>query len=520
MIPVLTAAEMQDADRRTIQDIGVPGVVLMENAGAAVARVVRSRFAPTSGVVVLCGKGNNGGDGFVLARHLLDLGPEVFLLGARSEVKGDAQTHLEALERSGGVVREVLDLPAWQAVRQQLSAARLVVDALLGTGLQRAPAGLMGQAVRDLAGLSCPIVAVDLPSGVPSDTGDLAWDAVSAALTVTFAAAKHGHVLPPACDRVGELAVADIGIPRALLASTRLWLLEAADAAAAFPTRRPGSHKGDYGHLLLVAGSLGKSGAAILAAAAAARAGAGLVTVATPAPALPIVAAGRPEIMTEPLPVDASGAMGGPAVERALALVDGRDAVVLGPGLGQQGATRDLVWALVEGCRVPLLVDADGLNLLAPTTGRESGLAALRNRQAATVLTPHPGEMARLLGTTVADVQGGRLEAARRLARETGAVVVLKGHRSLVARPDGLAAVNPTGNPGMATGGVGDVLSGIVGALLARGHDAWLSATAGVFVHGAAGDRAAARLGQESLLAGDLVESLSDAIRALGADHP
>jgi NAD(P)H-hydrate epimerase len=397
--------------------------------------------------------------------------------------------------------------------------ADLLVDALLGTGLNQAPSGLVGQVIRDVAERPepdrSPLVAVDIPSGLSSDNGETPWPTLEARLTITFAAAKYGHVLPPACERVGELIVADIGIPRSLLEGARLWLLEAADAARVFPPRKAGAHKGTFGHVLVIAGSVGKTGAAVLAATAALRTGAGLVTVATPAPALPLVAAGRAEMMTEPLPVDASGVLEAGAVTRALALAKERDAVVLGPGLGQEAGPRAFVRELVRRCPMPLLVDADGLTALAPS-GREKGATDALRRSAPTVVTPHPGEMARLVSSSALEVQRRRLETARAFAMETGAVVLLKGHRTIVARSDGLAAVNPTGNPGMATGGTGDALSGIIGALLARGCDAWTASTAGAYLHGLAGDEAAARLGQESLLAGDVISHLPRAFRALG----
>ncbi len=520
MLPVLTAAEMREADRRTIEEIGLPGVVLMENAGRTVACALRERYPSARRPVVLCGKGNNGGDGFVVARHLIDLKPTTYLVGARSEVKGEARLHMGVLERSGGVVAEIADAACWERAREKALAGDVIVDALLGTGLSQAPSGLVGQVVHDLVVLrnerQVPVVAVDLPSGLPSDSGETAWETVAADLTVTFAAPKYGHVLSPACDRVGALIVADIGIPRSLLVSTRLWLLEAADAAAAFPRREPGAHKGTFGHLLVIAGSLGKSGAAILAATGALRSGAGLVTVATAEAALPLVAAGRPELMTEPLPTNAAGALAGEALARALALAKEREAVVLGPGLGQEPGTREFVREFVARCPAPLVVDADGLNLLAPSRNDEGGVARLR-REAATIVTPHPGEMARLVGATTAEVQRRRLETARSFALETGATVVLKGQRTVIADPDGRAAVNATGNPGMATGGTGDVLSGVLGALLARGAGAWLAATAGVFLHGHAGDLAAARAGQEALLAGDVVEALGAAVQSLSA---
>jgi NAD(P)H-hydrate epimerase len=497
----------------------------MENAGSAVAAAIRRRYPLTRRPVVLCGRGNNGGDGFVVAHRLLDLQPAVFIAGSRADVKGDARRHLAAYEGAGGTVAELADGAAWQAAQPVVRDADLIVDALLGTGLREAPAGLLAQIIGDLAQgppPRAPVVSVDIPSGIPSDTGDVPWETVRAALTVTFAAPKHGHVLPPACDRVGDLLVSDIGIPAAVLAETgsRLWLLEARDAARAYGPRKPDAHKGTFGHVLVIAGSIGKTGAAILSAAGALRAGAGLVTVATPSPALPMVAAGRPELMTEPLPVGGNGGLDGEALGRALALAKEKDAVVLGPGLGQDAATRDFVLGFLASCPAPLVIDADGLNALAPApSSRASGVVALQKRSAPTVVTPHPGEMARLIGSKTAEVQRRRLDVARGFAAQSRAVVVLKGHRTVVADPDGRAAVNPTGNPGLATGGTGDVLSGILGALLARRLEPWVAATAAVYVHGLAGDVAAGRLGQESMLAGDLVDALPEAIRSVGHAH-
>jgi NAD(P)H-hydrate epimerase len=521
MRPVLTAAEMREADRRTIEEVGLPGAVLMENAGAAVARVVRERYPGVRRPVVLCGRGNNGGDGFVVARRLRDLAPLTLLVGTRGEVRGDALQHMGAFERSGGTLAEVADAAAWQARRPEIEGADLLVDALLGTGLRRQPEGLLAQVIADVAGVherrGTPVVAVDIPSGLPTDSGEVAWPTIRASVTVTFAARKHGHVLPPACDRVGELVVADIGIPETVLpAAPGLWLLERGDAAAAWPPRAPGAHKGTFGHVLVIAGSVGKSGAAVLAALGALRAGAGLVTVATCQGALPLVAQGRPELMTEALAGDRYVDAG--AASRALALARTRDAVVLGPGLGQEPPTREFARELARRCPVPLVVDADGLNALAASGRSPAAHDALR-REIPTVATPHPGEMGRLAATTTEQVQRRRLETARAFARETGAVVVLKGQRTLVADAAGRAAVNPTGNAGLATGGTGDVLSGMIGALLARGCDGWTAAVAGVFAHGHAADLAARHLGEEALLAGDLVAALPEALRDLTGER-
>ncbi|HEX9188185.1 MAG TPA: NAD(P)H-hydrate epimerase, partial [Vicinamibacteria bacterium] len=331
MIPVLTADEMRRADRRTIEEVGLPGPVLMENAGAAVARVVAERFPAARRVVVLCGRGNNGGDGFVVARRL-GARAEALLLGEKDGVSGDARIHLLACERSGGRVTVVADEPAWAAAVARVQDADLLVDAVLGTGRRSEPTGLAAAAIAAMrrrfeSGL--PIVAVDLPSGLPSDGGAVGWPAAQATVTVTFAAPKRGHVLPPACHHVGDLVVADIGISPESLAAAQpsLFLLEEADAAGAFPLRRRGAHKGDFGHVLVVAGSVGKAGAAVLAAGGALRAGAGLVTVATPEPCLAVVAAARPEAMTEPLPATGTGGLHEAGLARLVDLAGERDAV-------------------------------------------------------------------------------------------------------------------------------------------------------------------------------------------------
>jgi len=517
VIPVLTADEMRRADRRTIEEVGLPGVVLMENAGAAVARLVEQRFPRARRVAVLCGRGNNGGDGFVIARRL-GARAEALVLGPRDGVGGDARTHLLACERSGGRITVVPDAEAWARAVRSVDEAELIVDAVLGTGLRSEPSGLAAEAIAAIGrrfDAGVPVVAVDLPSGLSSDGGVVDWPTARATVTVTFAAPKRGHVLPPACHHVGELVVADIGIAAESLAAATpsLFLLEDADAAGAFPLRRRDAHKGDFGHLLIAAGSLGKTGAAVLAAGGALRAGAGLVTVATPEPCLAVVAAARPEAMTEPLASTARGGLAEAALVRLLDLARERDAVVLGPGLGQDPETRALVRAFVRECPVPLVIDADGLNALAAAAGEASGFGALR-RETPTVLTPHPGEMARLVGARTSEVQRDRPGRAVALARETGAVVVLKGERTLVGEPSGRAAVTAAGNPGMATGGTGDVLAGIVGSLLAR-HGALLAATAGVVVHGRAGDLAARARGEEGMTAGDVVEALPEAIESI-----
>jgi ADP-dependent NAD(P)H-hydrate dehydratase / NAD(P)H-hydrate epimerase len=516
---VVTAEQMREMDRLTIQRYGVPSLTLMERAGTGITQAIIERFARNArkGVLIVAGKGNNGGDGFVVARRL-GARAEALLLGPEDGVAGDARTHLLACRRSGVRVAVVEDAEAWGRALARLDESDLIVDAILGTGLRSAPSGLAADAIAAISrrfGAGVPVVAVDMPSGLSSDVGTVDWPAARATVTVTFAAPKRGHVLSPACHQVGELVVAEIGIAAESVASASpsLFLLDDTDAAGAFPLRRRDAHKGDFGHLLVVAGSVGKTGAAVLSAGGALRAGAGLVTVATPEPCLTFVGAARPEAMTEPLPATGRGGLAESGLARLVELAGERDAVVVGPGLGQDPGTRALVRAFVGQCPVPMVIDADGLNALAARGEEASGLGALR-REIPAVLTPHPGEMARLVGGRTSDVQKDRPGSAVSLARRTGAVVVLKGERTLVAEPEGRAAVTAAGNPGMATGGTGDVLSGVVGSLLAR-HGALLAATAAVVVHGRAGDLAARARGEEGMTAGDVVEALPDAIESV-----
>jgi NAD(P)H-hydrate epimerase len=400
------------------------------------------------------------------------------------------------------------------ALAHALALARegdLVVDALFGTGLDRALDGLFAAAAEGLSSLGLPVVAVDLPSGLDASSHQPLGPHARADLTVTFAALKVAHVLPPASLACGEVAVADLGVPPSLVdeAEGDLHLLLGEEIGGLLPLRALDVHKGSYGHLLVVAGSPGKAGAAVLAARAAVRAGAGLVTAAVPSPLLPALAAGSVESMTLPLPCDEEGRLRSAAVEPLLAMAARCTALAVGPGLGTDGDTPQTVRRLVRECPMPLLLDADGLNAFA---GQPE---SLRERQTPTVLTPHPGELARLLGTTAAEVNADRLGAAREAARLTGCVVALKGHLTVVAAPDGPVAINTTGNAGMASGGSGDVLTGALGALLAQGLDPWEAACVGVFVHGLAGDLVAAELGPEAIPAGDLAAALPRALSTL-----
>lgn len=513
MRPLLTAEEMRELDRRTIEEMGVPGIVLMENAGRAVAEVVMEHLEGVESPVVciLAGRGNNGGDGLVVARHLHQKGVEVevFLFGQREQVQGDARTNLEAALRIGIPITFVTEPASLEAVRLALQRATLAVDALLGTGSQGAPRGLLAEAVRLLNKAAVPVIAVDLPTGIDSDTGAVPGEAVEAKTTVTFGCSKVGlHVFPGAAF-AGQVKVADIGIPPKVVQALqpRTFLTTPSLVRALLPPRPRDAHKGTFGHALIVAGSTGMTGAAMLAAQAAARSGSGLVTLAIPEPLNPILETALPEILTAPLPaVEEKGyGFAEEAAEAAAGLLVRKTAVAVGPGLGQREATRRFLLRFLPQVTLPLVLDADGLNLLA------SQPEVLQSVPGPVIITPHPGELGRWLQRSAAEIQAHRLEAAREAAARWRVVVVLKGAGTIIAHPEGRAFVNPTGNPGMASGGTGDVLTGILAGLLAQGLPPFEAAIAGVYLHGLAGDWAALRCGEASLLAGDLLKHLPEA---------
>ncbi len=515
---ILTARQMRDIDRETIEGIGIPGPVLMENAGQEVTKALRTRFPRLreERVVIVAGKGNNGGDGLVVARHLEAAGvaPKVLLLAAKEEVKGDAALNLAVAANLGIPVVEVRRPEDWRRCRTDLLNATVIVDALFGTGLVKPLEGLHARAVEDINRARAFKLAVDIPSGLSSDTFDLIGPCVRADLTVCLAAPKIAHLFPPAEACVGELVVAAIGIPPALLEAPelKLELVEKGRVRPFFWKRRKDSHKGSYGHLLVVAGSLGKAGAAALAGRAALRMGAGLVTVATAAGALPGVARSMMELMTEPLAETLEGTVAAAGLPRAFELLEGKDGVLVGPGLSTRPSTAEFVLSLLPKIKVPAVIDADALNILAGDVGR------LRGLRAPAVLTPHPGEFARLTGRSTADVLRYRLEMAPEFARKYGVHLVLKGYRTLTAAPDGRVFVNPTGNPGMATGGSGDVLGGMIASEIVQEKDMAGAVLSAVYAHGLAGDLGAEKLGEKALTAGDIIRFLPAALRSLEGD--
>jgi NAD(P)H-hydrate epimerase len=521
---ILTAAQMREADRLTTERHRIPSLLLMENAAARTAEAVERRFGPVADryVKIVCGKGNNGGDGAAIARQLWMRGAlvDVLLLGRADDTKGDARVNFDAVralaEAGSGIgFREIEtgdDL--WEDAA--FDEADLYVDAIFGTGLSRPAEGVYAEAIDMLNRVDGPVVAVDIPSGLASDDPNPIGPHVRAALTVTFTAPKPANVLPPALYACGELVTAHIGTDDGILfdVGSHLHLVERGTIAGylARTRRKPDAHKGDAGAVLVVAGSPGKTGAAAMTAEAALRAGAGLVTVAAPRSVEAVLAArALPEVMTEPLAETPDGALGESVLGALREMMEARDVVAIGPGLGRADETRDLVANLVRERTRPTVIDADGLNCLAPWPEdlRATGELPI-------VVTPHPAEMARLLGCATQEVVADRVAAASRFAAASGAITVLKGARTVVASPPeagGEVFVNPTGNSGMATGGSGDVLTGVVAALLAqRPNGGTLDAVvAAVFLHGLAGDIAARTTGTRALVATDIAAHLGAA---------
>jgi NAD(P)H-hydrate epimerase len=492
---ILSAAQMRNIDRRATERFSIPSIVLMENAALAVVDAIAEHYPHIDRAAIFCGSGANGGDGLAIARHLENRGvvPVIFLLGDRAKFKGDARTNFDICERLGIPMYDVED--DVEAALAHAADADLIIDAIFGTGLDRAPEGKYADVIRAIAELRLPVVAVDLPSGLDASSPEPFEPCIQAEVTVTFAAPKLCHVFDPAAMYCGEVIVADISIPEAAIEDENVQLAVTAtrDVAPLFTSRAASTHKGTYGHVAIVAGSAGRSGAAALAARGAMRTGAGLVTVVTDAETAKLVHNHSAESMTY------SG-------EDIAAFVNGKSAALIGPGLADNDSSYAEIRELVQAIEVPLVIDASALNAFAGNIAKVG-----KDR----ILTPHPGELARLIGRDTKWINANRIEAARNAARESLSIVVLKGHQTLIADPDGYVNVNPTGNPGMASGGMGDVLGGIIAALLARGVDAFEAAVAGVYLHGFAGDLLAEELGDAGLTAMDLAERLPVAMKRL-----
>ncbi len=519
---IVSAAEMRAIDRATSERFGVPSLTLMENAGSAVARFIVAEYPEAERIGIVCGKGNNGGDGFVVARKLAETGraARVLLLADPEELRGDAAAMFERMKVAALVVRAGAELDSPEAA--EIFASDLIVDAVLGTGFRPPVSPLYAAAIAKMNASRVPVIAVDIPSGADADALQPQRGTVARAdAVVTFTAPRPAHVF--AVLTSGPTVISPIGSPTdAIVSESELHLSTPSDFAALVAPRAPEANKGSYGHALIIGGSVGKAGAAAMAGFSALRAGAGLATVATAKSVLPTVAGFHPELMTLPLPETEDGTISTGAYAAAVDMFRDRKTVIaIGPGISRNAETSMFVRGMLKPgvvqVDVPFVLDADALNAFGGAAAEQ-----LNGHGRRIVITPHPGEMARLTGLTIAEIQANRLEVARKFSREHELIVVLKGHRTLTAAPDGTVWVNSTGNPGMATGGTGDVLTGMVAGLIAQHPQQVLEATAlAVYLHGLAGDLAAAALGEHSLVATDLVRFLPDTfLKASKSDSP
>jgi len=522
----LTAAEMREVDRLTTERYGIPSLQLMENAGTQFFDFLRAHYddIAASRAAILCGKGNNGGDGFVVARLLQEKGlkPQVYVFAEVKAVRGDAAENLARLKNSGARIQEIIDSKQWEQVRGEIAKSRVIVDALLGTGLKGKVEGLLASVIEDVNKISRnatslwpDVIAVDTPSGLPSDGEPTDGPVIRANATVTFTAPKIGQLISRDSACCGKLHVREIGSPAGLIEEFGKGIIRWIEPREFLPlplVRQADSHKGKFGHALVIAGSLGKSGAAILASRGALRSGAGLVTAAIPDVVLPVVASAQAELMTEPLASTKLGTIALGKAARVRALMQDKTLLAIGPGIGTHKETQTFVTSLVRKTELPIILDADGLNAFG---GRARDFA--RRKSAFLAVTPHPGEMARLLDVSNANVQADRLGVALKAAGTWKAHVILKGFHTILATPDGRAYVNTTGNPGMAKGGSGDVLTGILAGTVSQfGMQHWERALAlGVYLHGRAADESLAQRAEEGLLAGEIADTFPVTYRRL-----
>lgn len=507
---LVTAEGMRAIDHECIENRGIEGLALMEDAGAGTARFIARELGSPSGrtIAVVCGKGNNGGDGFVIARELQAGGARVsvHLVGRVDDVTGDARTNLDRLGRENIV--EVTGEETVDSLSEAMAGSDVVVDALFGTGFEGEPKGLFAGVIARMNLCGRPILAVDVPSGLNATTGRAEGECVSATWTCTMGLPKAGFYIGDGRAQTGHVHVVDIGVPSEVVEAAGIHdnVLTMEEAAALLPERPSDGHKGTFGKIVVVAGSVGYTGAAALASMSALRSGAGLVTLGTPASLNDIMEIKLTEVITRPLPETKGRSLSRGAVPAIMEMLETADALAIGPGVSRDSETADAVRAVVGDVTIPCVVDADGLNALSI-----DGLAG-RAGDAPLVLTPHPGEMSRLTGYGLGDIQSGRSEVAREVARESGATVVLKGAGTVTAGPDGELFLNPTGNDGLGSAGVGDVLTGVIAALLGRGMTGLHASALGAFVHGLAGDLAVAGLGRAGMIAGDVLEMVPEAL--------
>lgn len=506
---------MRELDRTAIEDMGIPGIVLMENAGLRVVEVIEKYFdhqVAGKRIAVFAGKGNNGGDGLVIARHLVNKKArvKVYLLADPEAFTGDAATNMAIISKMNVPIYRLQEESSLTRMQIALKCADMVVDAIFGTGFRGSPRGIAGQVIKEINAAGVPVLSVDIPSGLEADTGKVKGECIKADITVTFGLPKLGLLVEPGASVTGKLVVGDISIPESVIdrAGLNMEMLTCDWCRQQLPKRQATGHKGTYGHVLVIGGSNGMTGAPVLAAQAALKSGAGLVTVAVPRSLQHLVAAQVPEALTKGLPETENEVFSQEALDDLLSLISKATAVVIGPGISREETVKSLLAAMLPKVYKPAVIDADALTLIAEL----NDVTLPRN----VVLTPHPGEMARLLHCSTGQVQGDRLAAVRQAAEKYRATTILKGARSLIATPEGDLYINTTGNPGMATGGSGDVLAGMVGALLAQGLTLDKASAAAAFIHGWAGDEAVKETGEMGLVAGDLVRYIPKVLHTLG----
>jgi len=514
IVKIVDGPTMGRMDRKAVVQYGMSEIALMENAGRGVADVAaRHTRGAKRRISILAGKGNNGGDGFVAARHLSNRGfsVTVLLLADPSDIRGSAEINMDIWGKMGGRTETVITAKELKGALSTLKHSALIVDAIFGTGLSSKVKGHHARVIDTINDISVPVVAVDIPSGLDASTGAILGSAVRADVTATMALPKLGLVTHPGAAYAGVVDVVDIGMPRAITDDEDIpWnMVDGSMIGGMVRPRDLGAHKGSCGHLLVVAGSPGKSGAASITAMGALRCGAGLVTLGVPESLHSIMEVKTTEVMTARLPETPSHTVGSDAFRAVTELMEGKKAVIIGPGLCVNSEVRGLVVRLIEESHIPMIIDADGLNVIA------GHLDVLKRAGSPLVLTPHPGEMARLMRKNTAHVQGNRVGVASEFAKKHGVTLVLKGVRTVIAGTDGTVFINPTGNPGMATAGTGDLLSGIIGGLVGQGYDPIAAAVIGVYLHGLAGDRVAERMGDAGMVATDILDEVPSALSSI-----
>ena len=513
---LVTASEMREMDNLTINKIGVPGIVLMEHAARGASRIFLDHFNPSSSsrMVILCGKGNNGGDGLAMARHLTLSGLKVtvILLARESDISGDALTNLTIIKRMGGInIIEASTSSDFVNCRPYIEGCDYIIDGIFGTGLKSDVKGIYKEAIQAINSSKKHVMSIDIPSGLNSDNGRVMVEAVRADLTVTFGFPKLGQMIFPGAGLVGHLICVDIGIPEsvAVMVEPKCHMSEPGDFNYLLRESARDIHKGDRGHLLVLAGSTGKTGAAAMTALGALRAGAGLVTLGIPEGLNNILEVKLTEAMTAPLPETKEGSLSLEAKDHIFRLAQGKSAIAIGPGLSTNPETILLIREIITACDLPMVIDADGLNALAEAPG------ILEKLDRKKILTPHPGEMGRLMGVQGHDIQIDRTGAAIRFIEKYKCCLVLKGARTIITESADRIYLNPTGNPALSSGGSGDILTGIISGLLARGMPVIKATTAGVYLHGLAGDIMAEKMGEAGVLAGDLLEVIPGIMESL-----